>query len=228
MSYKLERISTESIHNCKYLRHLFNAIAEINLNSVAFFSDGEGEWAKIYERNFIIYLASQLGYQIKQFNSEDCINGEVYKKIHALSEESYKKTYKHCKRVDLPTEFYTVPDFIIHQNHDELDLDQKKQHLALEAKSETSITQKQFDWDFFKLNNYLDILNYSNAVYLLIGPQQMDIENLLNNYISNEYYLSERHKANIYFVIKGVPQKDEFSSEYTNNPEDGVYKLVND
>jgi hypothetical protein len=95
-------------------------------------------------------------------------------------------------------EFDTIPDFFIHKNeHDRLPENQK---LIIEFKTERNVPENRFMWDFFKLNVYLEKLNFQTACFVAINNSQDRMKQFLTKYLNN-YYLSN-HTDRLYILIK--------------------------
>ena len=108
------------------------------------------------------------------------------------------------------------PDLILHHSHNEQHTNLEQQKLIFEIKTK-QYSRKTFFKDFFKLNVYIDKLNFQQAVFLSIGKPVEKIETLIKSYIDKGYYISNEYKR-IYFVI--CPDAENFKKDiavYTLN-----------
>ena len=83
-------------------------------------------------------------------------------------------------------EFDTIPDFFIHK--DEHDRSPQNQKLIIEFKTERNVPENRFMWDFFKLNVYLEKLNFQTACFIILNNTQDRIKQFLIKYLNNYYF----------------------------------------
>lgn len=98
-----------------------------------------------------------------------------------------------------------IPDFFIHKNQEDDSIENQK--LIIEFKTEKSLSEKKFAWDFFKLNIYLEKYNFQNAFFVSINTQQSIIENHLIFYFEKKLYLSN-HTDRLHVLIKEDYESD--------------------
>lgn len=163
------------------------------------------------ERLFTYELYHQLRIIIEKkrqnsgFYDEFFVDAEIYKKLERttyLQENVTEKKYKETKsELDKDKVF---PDFVIHTNQKSRKIDD--QFLILECKTQTeNLTQDAFNNDFFKLNEYISLLNFQFSVYLIINKSENDIRNYLNTY-KKSYWTSEL--GNVIFIVKESYEKE--------------------
>lgn len=201
--YKLyevsERECSEEVKIC------YNILKDINPGSVADKLDDDS-WGHIYERNFIINLAYQYGKKLglSEVNNDASINlisGEIAKHIDVPP--NFKEKIKELKNSDSVENITVFPDFVLHNSYN-ISEAVDGQHLILEAKSKSTLTKVEFEWDFIKLLLYVKRLNFSNAIYLIIGVKSDVISDYLNNlHDEPEIFAEGEHDINkIRFIIK--------------------------
>lgn len=174
--------------------------------------DPDESWRTLYERNYILSLA------IACVTNDKCrkdlgstlINAEIIKRISCASGkpaawemESYQKIKNKKKAI---SEFYCFPDFLFHQDHNPNNLNSEDQHLVLEAKTAKKIQDVDFFWDFFKLNVYVDVLHFKNAVYLIVNQKISKIDKLISKY-KDENLFETLQKEHIVFLIQENQQQ---------------------
>lgn len=229
--YTLEPISPDIDKANSYLRIAYETICNIHSDENyvceldVFDGDGDDDNKyKIYERNYIISLASKFSENKLRLSCENLpgyVNGEVAKKlkINEFDNKSYLEKYIQIKRFKKASykdreQIHVFPDFLIHDfNSFNLDsMNEKTQHLIMEAKT-TKITKENeylFFLDFLKLNFYLDKLRFDNAIYLLLGTPISDISDYVQDYLSNIGLICKNKLDRLYFIvqekIKSKPQ----------------------
>lgn len=193
-----------------YLDYCFKAMKELHnsLDWICFHKeDMDEDDIQVYERNFIISLASILS-QMKGFKLPGKINGEVAKSIDALAPQEVKEQYLELKRKQTPgynpKSCYIFPDFLIHENHspEKETWTCENQHIIIEAKTSCNININSFFLDFFKLNLYLSYLHFENAIYLIVRTPISKIEEYLLEYEKQNKYLCEDKLDNLYFFVQ--------------------------
>ena len=102
-------------------------------------------------------------------------------------------------KVDTVKELSLIPDFIIHKEQDNMDME--NQRLIVEVKTEANISYKKFAWDFFKLNIYVEKMKFQNGIFLSINTEIERIEEFIHRYITDKLYIASR-PFDIYFIIK--------------------------
>lgn len=202
---RLKCIEYDSISSI-YLKTVIDAIKDIKSEVISQqieLSDGNNK-LKVYERNVVISIAYEIG---KTYgagasicNNIQLINGEVLKRINIpeLSTNYNRITGKNLRE---DTNINIIPDFLIHQSHDCSSIDGDCQYLIMEAKSQKYLSRKHFNWDLFKLNLYIDKLNYDVAVYLIIGKTYKSIERFLIKYVQSGFFISVKI-SKLFFLIK--------------------------
>lgn len=163
----------------------------------------------LYERNYIIVMSYHLGRYYSTLLKGDVVNGELCKSIKIRSDKM-SKTFEILKYSNYDALASFIPDFVIHTNEPNRKLTQETQKLIMEAKTTPHLTKKGFNWDFFKLNVYLNKLKYRNAVYLILNTPKVKIDQLLTSYFSEDYYYDKKQIHRFTFIlqesINEVPQ----------------------
>lgn len=138
----------------------------------------------IYERNYMLtfaYLMGQKSGEIKstyEFLSQKLVNGEVNKYIFLNPNDEAYESRNNLK----PGREYFCPDFLIHSSHDNSGEDYEGQYMIMEAKTTSKLKQEDFDWDLFKLNLYVEKLNFDTAIFLIINTPHTEIATMVSNY----------------------------------------------
>jgi hypothetical protein len=232
----LKEVNCIDIKNNQYLIACYNAMKYIGENYKSVITKtiekrNDEIAIEIYERNYIIYLTYVIGLiQGKCSNvleKEDFINGEIYKEIEILPDESAKKAYhqfleiknkKEIKKKDNCSDETAVismnehigqliPDFLIHISHKK-DNDYRGQKFIIEAKTTSKLQEIPFCWDLLKLNIYVNSLNFDNAAYIILNSSVEKINTLLAYYILNiDYY--EEALDKIWFFVQNWDSKNE-------------------
>lgn len=183
------------------LRKAPNFISALETNENNILED-EDELTKIYERNYIISLSYKVGLINEDFNC--LVNGETLKIIDTKTTKEITDAYKKLKGINPETHIDKIqcfPDFIFHESNNPNSIKIENQHLILEAKTSKNLSSKDFCKDFFKLNLYIEKLNFRNAVYLLINTRKSQVKKFINDYIK-EYNFISTAEGNIYFLIQ--------------------------
>ena len=76
-----------------------------------------------------------------------------------------------------------------------------KQNMILELRADIKISWSKFDWDFFKLNLFVEQYGYTNGFYLLVNQQAEAVRKKIEDYYSQNLY-SSYNAGNIYFILK--------------------------
>lgn len=236
MNKLLKEVNCTEIKNNQYLIACYNAMKYIGENYRSVITKttekrNDKVAIEIYERNYIIYFTYVLGLlQGKCTNvldKEDFINGEIYKEIEILPDESAKKAYhqfleiknkKEIKKKDNCSDEtavismnehigHLIPDFLIHISHKN-DHDNCGQKFIIEAKTTSKLQEIPFSWDLLKLNIYVNSLNFDNAAYIIINSSVEKINSLLDYYILNiDYY--EEALDKIWFFVQNWDSKND-------------------
>lgn len=156
---------------------------------------------ELYERNYIITFSYHLGRKYSSLLKDDIVNGELSKQID-ISSRWMSETRDHLKFSNYDKYVSFIPDFVIHTNEPNRKLSQETQKLIMEAKTTPHLTKKGFNWDFFKLNVYLNKLKYRNAVYLILNTPKVKIDQLLTSYFSEGYYYDKNQIHRLTFIIQ--------------------------
>ena len=186
--------------------------------------DKDSERYKIYERNYIISLASIFAEKRVNLSNSNVelhgyINGEVAKKLH-LNHETHKQTIQDKDRKYLEKyikikqmfkedykakeQIHVFPDFLIHDSNsfDSDKVSRETQHLIMEAKT-TKITDEKYFWlDFLKLNFYIEKLQFDNAVYLIIGTPLSSINTYIQNYMNKIGVTCGDEIHRLFFIVQ--------------------------
>lgn len=194
MTCKLVEIQTTSndvVNKC------FKIIKELSSNCRVFLNE-EG---KIYERNFIISFAYQLGK--RTHGIEDLVSGELNKIICVGNDSPLRHSMEKLgRKIDSNGGVTVIPDFVIHSSLDRKEITDG-QKMILEAKTAKELNQDLFNWDFLKLNGAVDVdgnLNFENAVYLIIGHEVSKIEDYLKVYTEKGLYLTKQTEKILFFI----------------------------
>lgn len=155
----------------------------------------------LYERNYIIVMSYHLGCDYSPLLEGDIVNGELCKSIKIQS-RNMRKTFENLKYSNYDEMASFIPDFVIHTNNPNRKLSIETQKLIMEAKTTPYLISKGFNWDFFKLNVYLNKLRYRNAVYLILNTPKVKIDKLLTSYFSEDYYYDKKQLHRFTFIIQ--------------------------
>ena len=181
----------------------------------------------IYERNYILTFSYLMGMRNKTstiLNSGEFVSGELHKQVGIID----KRTILYRTMISLQKENnYYVPDFLIHKSNKREETSRDKQLLILEAKTTNKLTSKGFNWDMFKLNLYIEKLNYNVAVFLLVNNSYDKINRLVNNFVSRYWHTEKLSMVDnrnermhqLYFLIQeNVESKPEiYEFDLTNS-----------
>ncbi len=163
----------------------------------------------IYERNYIITFAYLMGQKSKERKyannllSDKFVNGEVNKQIFLNPDDP---AYEDRNRLKSGREYF-CPDFVIHTSHSNSGSNYEGQCLIMEAKTTSNLKQDDFNWDLFKLNLYVEKLDFDTAVYLIVNTTLSDVKKMIRNYT---YWHSDKLEIpnqknrvpHIYFLIQ--------------------------
>lgn len=114
-------------------------------------------------------------------------------------QEHLSKILTFYNEPDFDTELQLIPDFIIHK--DEKDKESENQRLIVEVKTESTLSFKKFVWDFFKLNIYIDKLNFQNGAFLSVNMTVEKITEYVNRYVEKGFYITDK-PDNLYIILK--------------------------
>ncbi len=184
----------------------------------------------LYERNYIISLAYMMGtYDGKDEKMSGLIvGGDGNKSIfdNCMTRASAENEQIENTRTNLCfNTYYVAPDFIIHKNNKIKDINERNQKLVIEAKTKPSINESDFFHDFFKLNVYLSRLKFRYGIYLLINTPIAKINRYINEYITKNYYISEKCKNRMLFLIQ--EKESDLPSLYGFRMDPKTYQLKN-
>lgn len=214
-----------------YLRIAFDTICKIqkdeNYVCELIDIDDEGDDGdddnkyKIYERNYIITLASLFSNNnVKRNNKEisGYINGEVAKKLKLpeYDDTAYFDKYIEKKALsekkEMPNssrkerkQVHVFPDFLIHEKNsfDPSNMSRETQHFIMEAKTTEIKDEIKFWFDFLKLNFYIEKLRFDNAVYFILGTPLSKINTYIQNYMDDENVVCCGDEINrIFFIVQ--------------------------
>lgn len=183
--------------------------------------DDDDSKYKIYERNYIITLASLFSDNNVKRNHKEIsgsINGEVAKKLKMseYNDTAYFDKYIAKKALSGKTgkpsssskerkQVHVFPDFLIHENNSfELsNMSRKTQHLIMEAKTTEIKDEMKFWFDFLKLNFYIEKLQFDNAVYFILGTPLSNINTYIQNYMDDEKVVYCGDEINrLFFIVQ--------------------------
>ena len=227
--YELTEVKLNSEMVNSYLRKAFKTIKEIQrcAGCICSFKDKDDEIDgtdyQIYERNFIINLASKLPNRRK---TKEFINGEVAKKLNmhddnqAQNNQDKRYLNKYIeikKKINIKyvgdDNIYVFPDFLIHDSNsfEPENMNRDTQHLIMEAKT-TKITgsKKMYFWiDFLKLNFYIEKLKFDNALFFILGTPLKIINTYIQNYMDDENVVNCGDDINrIFFIVQEKIESD--------------------
>lgn len=211
-------IMEDAIVDKPYVAICFDAMKEISLSLEMICNlkkDGnevEGDLSQIYERNYIISLAvllAQKQMKLDTIGLTGFINGEVAKQLSLAGTFIKDKYIEIRKNIDRhykgnKKEIFVLPDLLIHESHsyEKKYLDERYQHVVIEAKTNRIKRKELFHLDLLKLNYYLETLHYADAIYVILGTPVDIIDTYLGEYINNVKYYTEEKKGNLYFFIQ--------------------------
>lgn len=183
------------------------------------YSHSENDKDMIFERDFIISLAYNMGrLEEKEGHATNyLIGGEINKYVfdHYFRNESEKEKLidETQKQLGFKTD-YVTPDFLIHKYKKLDEIKKGGQKLVIEAKTKGTVNDNDFFNDFFKLNVYLVRLSFEYAVYILINQSVDSIDKMIDNYINKGFYVNTEWKDRLIFLIqeneKEYPQSFQF------------------
>lgn len=193
-------------------RHVMRKIKEEH-KTVLCNPSSKTELEEIYERNYMLTFAYLMGQKTgkKQstYNllSNKLINGEVNKYIFLTSDD---EAYESRNALKSGREYF-CPDFLIHTSHDNPGENYEGQYMIMEAKTTSKLKQEDFNWDLFKLNLYVEKLDFDTAIYLIVNTSYTDVATMVSNY---NYWHSEKldpkkqnsqrnNTPHIYFLVQG-------------------------
>lgn len=167
----------------------------------------------IYERNYMLTFAYLMGQKsggiqsTYEFLSQKLVNGEVNKYIFLNSGEEAYESRNNLK----PGRDYFCPDFLIHSSHVNPGENYEGQYMIMEAKTTSKLKQEDFDWDLFKLNLYVEKLNFDTAIFLIVNTSYTDVAEMVNNYNfwhsdkldPTKQEVQNSDMPHIYFLIQG-------------------------
>lgn len=185
----------------------------------------------LYERNYIIAISYMMGkYDGKEgIMSGLIVGGDVNKYVFddCLRCASQENAKIESTRTNLHfTSNYVAPDFVIHKNNKIQDINERNQKIIIEAKTKKSIMSKEFYDDFFKLNVYLSCLKFRYGIYLLINTSITKVNRYINEYITNDCYISEKCKNRMLFLIQ--EKESDIPSLYGFRVDPKIYQMKND
>ena len=190
----------------KYIRMCFDAIRQLRDSKYLIGSEAEKDF--IYERNLMISLAYLLG-KNNSNSIRPCylIGGEVCKFIFdkammKADDDVNNNWIKETKEKLHFSSLYVSPDFLIHRYKKFEDIHKGGQKLIVEAKSKANIDLNEFKKDLFKLNVYLNRLQFERSLYILVNSTVNEIDSKIGQYIEKDLYWSENIKKKLYFLIQ--------------------------
>ena len=212
----LNEIPQESIKDKVYVNYCFSAMSKIcdYMSWVLNFKEDDediDDASRIYERNYIITLASLLS-QINNNKKMGLIGGEVAKSFEVGSNDKYKEFYANIRKKQnssyKKTTTIVFPDFLIHEDHCKTNITREKQHFILEAKTNLIKDDTYFHLDFLKLNFYIENLNFDNAAYLIVNNNLSTIQAYLDSYVKEVgHYFNDIFDRLYFFIQEEYKQK---------------------
>lgn len=207
----------------KYVKYCYKIMCGIYKD----FKEKPGVDPSIYERNYIIILAYYWGRYLNEEQElcNDCdnvlVNGELYKAFKfSKIIEKIERIKNIPKGIIIDDHTMFVPDFLIHKNYDSKETSYANQKVVVEAKVK-KFYQNDFNRDFFKLNIYLEYLEFQNAVYLIINTKKEKVDIFVKDYANkNKYFLFKKQgnkNQHLFFFIQesknSEPKMYEFDIE---------------
>lgn len=211
-----ERIYKKDILNNKYLVLCYDIMRIIQKDhDVVICKEKAGKLKDIYERNYIITFAYLMGRKAgnSKLLSDKFVNGELKKEFNLNPLDDDCKTRDRLK----PDSKFYCPDFVIHTSHERMNENYNGQYLIMEAKTTSDLKNKDFYWDLFKLNLYVEKLEYNTAVYLIVNTTVSEVKSKVERYHKNKYWYSPKlrrlnrrrngEKHHIFFLIQENVEK---------------------
>lgn len=211
-----DRIYKKDVRKNKYLILCYDIMRIIQKDHKAVVSKPEKDNLKgIYERNYVITFSYLMGRKAgySKLLSDKFVNGEIIKDFILYPQNDDDKT----RRRIYPSRKYYCPDFVIHTSHENSNDNYVGQYLIMEAKTTSELKKKDFYWDLFKLNLYVDKLDYDTAVYLIVNTTISEVKSMVGEYDEKEYWytskiknvqqLKDNKKHHIYFLIQESVEK---------------------
>lgn len=207
-----EKINVTNINN-RYVKLCRTIMCQIKKDHMKVLSNPSSnpELEQIYERNYILVFSYLMGQKTGReskykFLSQKLVNGEVNKYISlAPDDDAYKS-----RNILKPGRQYFCPDFLIHLSHDNPCENYEGQYMIMEAKTTSKLKQEDFDWDLFKLNLYVEKLDFDTAIFLIVNTSCSDVATMVNNYkfwysdkLDSTKQEAKRNDPHIYFLIQG-------------------------
>lgn len=205
-----ERIYKKDILNNKYLVLCYDIMRIIQKDHDAIIcKEKAGKLKDIYERNYIITFAYLMGRKAGESKllSDKFVNGELKKEFILYPQDDDFKT----KEKIYPKRNYYCPDFVIHTSH-ENNGKYEGQHLIMEAKTTSKLQQREFEWDLFKLNLYVEKSDFDTSVYLIVNTSITEVSSMVDKYNQKGYWYSSKlcglnrrrnnKEYHIYFLIQ--------------------------
>ena len=186
-----DRIYKKDVHKNKYLILCYDIMRIIQKDHKAVVSKPEKDNLKvIYERNYIITFSYLMGRKAgySKLLSDKLVNGEITKEFILYSQNHDYETREKIK----PGRKHYCPDFVIHTSHEKSNKKYKGQYLIMEAKTTSELEKEDFYWDLFKLNLYVDKLDYDTAVYLIVNTPISKISEMVDEYNDNNYWYTSK------------------------------------
>ena len=211
-----DRIYKKDVCSNRYLVLCYDIMRIIQKDHKTVVSKPESDKLKgIYERNYIITFSYLMGRKAgySKLLSDKFVNGEIIKDFILYPQNDDDKT----RRRIYPSRKYYCPDFIIHTSHLKSNDNYVGQYLRMEAKTTSELKKKDFYWDLFKLNLYVEKLDYDTAVYLIVNTTISQVKAMIDEYDEKKYWYTrkigniQRSKENkehhIYFLIQESVEK---------------------
>lgn len=211
-----DRIFKKDVCSNKYLILCYDIMRIIQKDHRAVIcKENAGEIKDIYERNYIITFSYLMGRKAgySKLLSDKFVNGEIVKKFILYPQNHDYETREEIK----PGRKYYCPDFVIHTSHEKSNKKYNGQFLIMEAKTTSELEKEEFYWDLFKLNLYVEKLDYDTAVYLIVNTSISEVSAMVDEYNEKNFWYTskigniQRSKKNkehhIYFLIQESVEK---------------------
>lgn len=211
-----DRIFKKDVSKNKYLILCYDIMRIIQKDHHAVICKQKaGELKDIYERNYVITFSYLMGKEAgkSRLLSDMFVNGELKKEFILYPQNEDYKTREKIK----PGRMFYCPDFVIHTSHKKTNKKYKGQHIIMEAKTTSGLKKEDFYWDLFKLNLYIEKLDFDTAVYLIVNTSISDVSAMVDEYNENNYWytskirklkrLKNKKEHHIYFLIQESVEK---------------------
>ena len=130
--------------------------------------------------------------ELSEYTDHYKMDTELYKKI-IYSNKSEKPRYNDTReKYVTETSRGVYPDFVFHKGQEFNN--EEDQLLAMEIKAKT-ISKKEFEYDLFKTNLYIEELNFQHGIYLVVNNNNNLIQELFTEYKTSNYFNEQKCKV---------------------------------